>query len=431
MLEKEKRKGLLVLTRPVTDTIVENVSIEQRNKIGFTKEKEDLFGCSNAVEKLKQEIGEKILRSCKSVAGGSAGNMVEDMKLLHSEIDATFLFPYKLRDGEEFIHDRIILKRLQERNIGAIYCSENPGMLASVEDIYVITAPESEKNSKRYFISSEVRYTELNDVKIKEIIQDFDEILVEMYTYFPNKAQLDKIINLAIKEEKKVTFALSGKWVIEIHKDSLEDFIKRGKNIRIVGNDEEVKELFGEKGYKKDHKEMQEFILNNFPNLEVFETLGDKGGRFISAKESHYTEVIPYTEGVANTNGAGDASYAGFVAGERMGFSIKESLEIAMRAGFSVLNRPTPVILGEDVNEILYANSRKKQSEEKFSTPTKFSFPRSTSLEKVNEDISTPVVSSADSIENEEKEKKKEKEDVLLKYNNPEKERTFSSGYTI
>ena len=164
-----------------------------------------------------------------------------------------------------------------------------------------------------------------------EIFAKADSIAVEIDI---EEEIITKIIELAKKHHKKIYALVSNMSIAIERREMLE------KVACFVCNQQEASIFFSDNYDKLDPKKMQKVLLEKVLGTHLKSmvvTMGEKGA--VYAKDdgtSGYVEAIPTS--VVDTTGAGDAFFAGVVAGLTYGKSLKEACTIASRLASSVIS---------------------------------------------------------------------------------------------
>lgn len=164
-----------------------------------------------------------------------------------------------------------------------------------------------------------------------EIFSGADSIAVEIDI---EEEIITKIIKLAEKHNKKIYALVSNMSIAIERREMLE------KVACFVCNQQEASIFFSDNYDKLEPKKMQKVLLEKVLSTHLkamVVTMGEKGAVYANDKgESGYIEALPTN--VVDTTGAGDAFFAGVVAGLTYGKSLKEACIIASRLASSVIS---------------------------------------------------------------------------------------------
>ena len=176
---------------------------------------------------------------------------------------------------------------------------------------------------------------------------DAKELLVEGYAYQKNEEVFDGIMKAASDKGVHVGFALSARGIVIDDKDRIMHLIDRGIIKTIYCNEEECKELLGDK-----YNDIAEFAKDK--KLRILETLGSNGARLVDEEGKIHNIPLPEKCKVDNpdTLGAGDTFLGGYLTGKVLGLATEEDcIKFGMAAASQVLKVPEPIMHEDSVGE--------------------------------------------------------------------------------
>ena len=144
------------------------------------------------------------------------------------------------------------------------------------------------------------------------------------------KAAMQKMVNIAKKDDQKISLTLSDKFCVDRHRDSFNELIKNSIDI-LFANEDEINAMF-------EVSDIEDSI-NYLKKTKMISaiTRAEKGSVIIGNNDVIRINAIP-TPKVIDTTGAGDLYAAGFLYGLANNKSIEESARYASIAGSEIIS---------------------------------------------------------------------------------------------
>lgn len=144
------------------------------------------------------------------------------------------------------------------------------------------------------------------------------------------KTAMQKMVNIAQKNNQKIALTLSDKFCVDRHRDSFSKLIKNNVDI-LFANEDEINEMF--------QVSKVEDSIDSLKQMKTISaiTRAEKGSIIIHNGQIIRIKAIP-VERVMDTTGAGDLYAAGFLYGIANNKSLEESARYASIAGSEIIS---------------------------------------------------------------------------------------------
>ena len=144
------------------------------------------------------------------------------------------------------------------------------------------------------------------------------------------KNAMKKMVDIAKKDNQKISLTLSDKFCVDRHRDSFRELIEKDVDI-LFGNEEEINAMFESSNTEESINYLKE------KNIIVAITKAEKGS--VIVHNDKIIEIKPINaEKVLDTTGAGDLYAAGFLFGIANNKTLEESAEYASIAGSEIVS---------------------------------------------------------------------------------------------
>jgi len=165
----------------------------------------------------------------------------------------------------------------------------------------------------------------------EEIIKNSKITYLEGYLWDVEAAKkaINKAIEIAHANNRKVAFSLSDPFCVERHREAFMNLLKNNIDI-LFANETEIKSLFREKDLRMILPQ-----LKGICEIAVV-TRSDKGSIIITKDEIHNIEAVKVAE-VYDVTGAGDLYASGFLYGLVKGFDLAKCGKLAGLAAAEVI----------------------------------------------------------------------------------------------
>ena len=144
------------------------------------------------------------------------------------------------------------------------------------------------------------------------------------------KAAMKKMVDIAKKDNQKISLTLSDKFCVDRHRDSFSELIKSNVDI-LFANEDEINAMFQVSDIKDSIKHLKQMKI-----ISAI-TRGHKGSIIIYENKEITMNAVPVKK-VVDTTGAGDLYAAGFLYGIANNKSIEESAKYASIAGSEIIS---------------------------------------------------------------------------------------------
>jgi len=252
-------------------------------------------GSMRLIENQEFESLKRTIKIEKIEAGGSVANTMAGIAYLGG--NPSFIGKV---NSDEF--GKIYKKSLEKIKVNFLY-QEKKGNLSTGASIIFIT-PDSERTMCTYLgVSSQLSKEDINEDNIK----DYEIIFLEGYLWDKgiSEGMFKHVINLAKKNNIKVTMSLSDIFCVTRHREDFFKLLKNDLNI-LIGNENEINELIQKNNLLDSINE-----LKNINKLIII-TRSENGSVAILNNEITNCESIK-VEKILDLTGAGDLFAAGFL----------------------------------------------------------------------------------------------------------------------
>jgi fructokinase len=278
-------------------------------------------GSMKLIEKDEFEIFKNKIKIEKIEAGGSVANTMSGIAYLgeHSS------FIGKV-NSDEF--GNIYKKSLQEINVNFLYSEKEENLPTGASIIFI--TPDSERTMCTYLgISSQLSKEDINE----DYIKDYEIIFLEGYLWDKGMSEemFKHVINLAKKNNIKVTMSLSDIFCVTRHREDFYKLLKNDLDI-LIGNENEINELM-----KKDNLLDSMNELRNINKLVII-TRSENGSVAILNNEITKCDSIKVDK-VLDLTGAGDLFAAGFLKEYLDKSDIKKCLKTGSKLAAQVIQK--------------------------------------------------------------------------------------------
>jgi fructokinase len=288
---------------------------------GFLKKNKLIKGSMKLIEKSEFENLKNTIKIEKIEAGGSVANTMSGIAYLgeHSS------FIGKV-NSDEF--GNIYKKSLQEINVNFLYSEKEENLPTGASIIFI--TPDSERTMCTYLgISSQLSKEDINE----DYIKDYEIIFLEGYLWDKGMSEemFKHVINLAKKNNIKVTMSLSDIFCVTRHREDFYKLLKNDLDI-LIGNENEINELM-----KKDNLLDSMNELRNINKLVII-TRSENGSVAILNNEITKCDSIKVDK-VLDLTGAGDLFAAGFLKEYLDKSDIKKCLKTGSKLAAQVIQK--------------------------------------------------------------------------------------------
>ena len=256
----------------------------------------------------------------REASGGSAANTVAG--LASFGLKAGFIGQLgKDQLGQIFTHDI--------RSLGVEFDTAPRSDVGATARCLIMVTPDAERTMSTFLGAAQMLEASAID---PARVAGAKILYLEGYLWDPAapRAAMYAAMDAAKAAGTKVAFTLSDSFVVDRHRDGLNDLIAEGRIDILFANESEIRSLAG----VEDFDAAVAAVSNRVPLLVV--TRGADGAIAIRGEDRAHVSAEPIAE-LVDTTGAGDLFAAGFLAGEARGLGLERSLKLGAIAAAEVI----------------------------------------------------------------------------------------------
>ena len=256
----------------------------------------------------------------REASGGSAANTVAGLASLG--LKAAFIGQLGQDQlGQIFTHDI--------RSLGVEFDTPPRNDVGATARCLIVVTPDAERTMSTFLGAAQMLEASAVDAaKVAEA----KIVYLEGYLWDPEapRAAMYAAMDAAKAAGTRVAFTLSDSFVVDRHRDDLNNLIQEGRIDILFANEAEISQLAGADGFEA----AVDAVAVRVPLLVV--TRGEHGAVAVRGSERAAVPAQPIAE-LVDTTGAGDLFAAGFLAGEARGLGLEQSLQLGAIAAAEVI----------------------------------------------------------------------------------------------
>ena len=256
----------------------------------------------------------------REASGGSAANTVAGLASLG--LKAAFIGQLGQDQlGQIFTHDI--------RSLGVEFDTPPRADVGATARCLIVVTPDAERTMSTFLGAAQMLEASAVDAaKVAEA----KIVYLEGYLWDPEapRAAMYAAMDAAKAAGTRVAFTLSDSFVVDRHRDDLNNLIQEGRIDILFANEAEISQLAGADGFEA----AVDAVAGRVPLLVV--TRGEHGAVAVRGSERAAVPAQPIAE-LVDTTGAGDLFAAGFLAGEARGLGLEQSLQLGAIAAAEVI----------------------------------------------------------------------------------------------